>query len=133
MLLAVLTVAGCGGGSGKSFESQASDICKTYSAKAKKVPKPQDISGIPAYVDQVLPPIREGVAKLRALKPPSAKQAGYQEYLSLLDQETTLLGEISTAAKAGDSSGLDRLSTQFDDASAQDVQKAKQLGLGACS
>jgi hypothetical protein len=77
--------------------------------------------------------VTEGTAKLKALKPPSSKQAAYQEYLSLLDQEVALTQQADTAAKRGDTNAATSLIQQVSPLSDRDKASAKALGLAQCA
>jgi hypothetical protein len=129
LVMAVLLV-GCGG---SDFASKANDICKKYTAKIHAIRQPSASSDLPGYLDRVTPLVTEGTAKLKALKPPSSKQAAYQQYLSLLDQEVALTQQADTAAKRGDTNTATSLIQQVSPLSDRDKASAKALGLAQCA
>jgi hypothetical protein len=129
-LVTAVLLVGCGG---SDFASKANDICKKYTAKIRSTPQPSTSSDLPVYLDRVTTLVTDGTAKLRALKPPSSKQAAYQQYLSLLDQEVALTQQADTAAKRGDTNTATSLIQQLSPLSDRDKASAKALGLAQCA
>lgn len=128
---AAVALAGCGGGS--DFTSQANDICKKYQAKVNAIPKPNDASGVGSYLAQSIPVLAEGIAKLKAVKPPSDKKSAYEEFLAGLDQQMAAIQRADSTAKAGDVKGATTFLQQQSSLSQQINAKADAAGLKECS
>ena len=108
-LIAVLGfgVAACGGGetlSKEAFVKRADALCKQYKARAKAVERPKDIqdsADVAQYLDEVTPILKEGLAKLKALKPPEDVQSDWDDYIDQLKTGTRLLDSAAEKAETG--------------------------------
>jgi hypothetical protein len=125
-----LDAAGCGG---TDFASNADAICNAYQAKAKAIPKPTSIAGIPGYADRALPEARASIAKLKAIAPPSDKRTAYREYLAGVDHEVILLEGASSTVRSGDTRRAAAYADQLSRQVKQDNAKATALGLKDCA
>lgn len=128
--LAAVALAGCGGG---DFTSKANDICKTYNAKLRAIRRPATAAEVPGYLNVATPVLVEGAAKLKALKPPASKQAAYQQYLSILDQEVAVTQQANAAAQKGAVNKAVSLIQRAAPLRTQDRVNAKALGLNDCA
>src|SRR5437762_2166618 len=89
-IVSLLLLAACGGGGGSSsrlskseFDAKANAICDKYQAKVNAVAQPSGVKDVPAYIDKVLPILREGTSKLDDLKPPQDLQSTADEWRQL--------------------------------------------------
>jgi hypothetical protein len=127
---AAIASAGCGGG---DFPSKANATCNAYQAKAKAIPKPTTLAGIPAYADRALPGARAFIAKLKAIAPPSDKRAAYQTYLAGGEHEVKLLEGASSAVRSGEAKRAAAAAGQLSAQVKHDDATATALGLKACA
>ena len=110
LVLAFLT-AGCGGGGGdrlsqEDFRQQANAICEKYDKKIQDLGSPQSPADIPAFVEKGIPLIRQGVAELRALKPPAEVQEDYDRMLDETEKAIPAAQKIADAAKKNDAAAV---------------------------
>ena len=124
-LFLALLAAGCGGGGGdrlsqEDFRQQANAICEKYDKKIQDLGSPQSPADIPAFVEKGIPLIRQGVAELRALKPPAEVQEDYDRMLDETEKAIPAAQKIADAAKKNDAAAVQEAikeGQQSDDAS----------------
>lgn len=129
-VLLILPAAGCGG---SDFVGKANGICKTYNAKIRAVPIPKSLSGVAGYLEKTAPLAAEGIAKLKAIKPPRDKASAYQGFLSGLGREVAVTQQANAAVNAGRPMEAASLLQQQAGLSKEDDVKAKAAGLKECA
>jgi hypothetical protein len=135
VLLALL--AGCGSsGSGGTLShaqlvSQANSLCRTANADIAALPVPKDLQGLSTYATSTRTATDQLQQHLSELKPSAADAPKVNRYLAALKQGNAILGEISTAAAAGQKSTVSVLGKKL---SATDAGAlAVDAGLSSCA
>jgi hypothetical protein len=151
---ASLAVAGCGGGSSSSttgasgasgtagstplsqdeFVSQANAACKDSNDQVAALKAPaQTLSAQAATIEQEIPIVTSGLAKLTAITPPADLQSKYDQWLSEAKQQVTLATELAAAAKANDTAKAQSVAKQLQANNDQNHSLAVDLGLTECA
>ena len=105
LLLAIVVAAGCGGGgSGKrlsrgQYASKADAICRKYSAQAKLLAAPKNLSDLGKAFDKALPLFETAIKDLHKLKPPASEQARADQWLAQVESLKNDLAEIRDTYK----------------------------------
>jgi hypothetical protein len=141
LLLALLLLAGCGGGSGSSgprltrdqYASKADAICTKYKAKTDALSRPSTLSELADVSDQVLPLLHDARGELRALRPPSDEEATANAWLDEFDVIVDDVKKIRDKAKAGDTAGVQAVATPALRHDRHANELASQLGMTVCS
>lgn len=105
LVLAVLALAACGGGSGRlsqtELEKRATAICTRQANTVLQIPRgPANATNATGYLGAVLSVVEKGVKQFHALKPPADKQAQYDVFLAALDRNVNILRTLRAAAAA---------------------------------
>jgi uncharacterized lipoprotein len=137
-VLAVLVAAGCGGGSSQrlsqdAYVSKADAICRDLDAKQRKLTAPASLDAIPAYVDQALPSVDDGIAKLSKLRPPAELDATVKSWLASLDDARGLLVDLGKAAAKNDAAKVQSLGAQATTLTEKTHALAGSIGLTDCA
>jgi hypothetical protein len=137
IVLAVVLLAACSGGSGRlsreEYSKQADAICTKYNAKLKALARPTSINALPAYVDQALPLARKGDDELRALKPPKDEEQTAKEWLDQNDSVVGSMERLRDAATKGDRTGIQTALNEATSANRTANGLARRLGLTVCA
>jgi hypothetical protein len=139
--VAVLGVAGCGGGSSNKtlsysdFSKQANAICKTSNDKSKAVSA--KITGnvktdAPVFA-QLIPEIQTARDDFAKLKPPTELKSDFDQFLSITDQQIANAKKAQTAAKAGDQAGYIAIIKATQPLSQQSKVEGSKLGAAECA
>ena len=140
----VFLVAGCGSSSSKStsttgaavsesaFIAQAKAIMCPLTSKVEALPKPNGISELVSYAEQVRSLLHEARSKLGALVPPQNKAAAFAKGLSVTDEGTKEIEEVAQAARAGDVQRVQALGSQLSSLSGRIDAIGRELGGGEC-
>jgi hypothetical protein len=141
VLLALLFLAGCGGGSSSSgqpltreqYASQADAICGKYKQKTNALSRPATLHDLADVADQVLPLLDDARGELRALRPPAEEQATAKAWLDEFDLIIQDVKNIRDKAKNNDTAGVQAAAQPAlqHDQHANDL--ASQLGMTVCS
>jgi hypothetical protein len=141
VLLALLFLAGCGGGSSSSgqpltreqYASQADAICGKYKQKTNALSRPATLHDLADVADQVLPLLDDARGELRALRPPAEEQATAKAWLGEFDLIIQDVKNIRDKAKNNDTAGVQAAAQPAlqHDQHANDL--ASQLGMTVCS
>jgi hypothetical protein len=132
LFLAALA-AGCGGGGGgglsqEELRQQANAICEKYDKKIQALGSPQSPADIPAYVEKGIPLLRQGIAELRALKPPADLEDDYNRMLNETAKAIPAAEKLADAAENSDAAAVQdaiKEGQQADDASDELATKLK--------
>ena len=143
---AVFLAAGCssgGGGDGdgsgderltkEEYVEQADAICTRFEERLDKLGDPRTIAELGDVAEQALPIAREGVAELRALKPPEELRATVRSWLRLNDANVRRIEALGRAARAGDEDRVQEIARAAAAAEGRADALAKKLGLVACA
>ena len=139
LLLAIVVAAGCGGGGGGKrlsrgqYASKADAICRKYSAQAKLLAAPKNLSDLGKAFDKALPLFETAIKDLHKLKPPANEQARADQWLAQVESLKNDLAEIRDKAKDNDGQGVQasfRKATQHDQ---RGNQLATKLGMTDCN
>lgn len=128
-VVGAVSVAGCGG---SDYPSKANDVCKESAAKIKGLARPKAVSDLHVYFIKSQSILSDAAKKLKAVKPPSDKQAAYQGFLSGLDRELVILRRATNTVATNPRGAVTLLQQQS--SLSQDVNnKAKAAGLTQCA
>jgi hypothetical protein len=135
--LALLLAAGCGGGGGdrlskEEFQKQANATCTKYEAKLNAIGRPTSPADVKAYVEKGIPVIQQGLAELRALKPPEGMQGDYERMLTEVEKSIPAARQLGEAAAKNDAAAVQKALAAGNAASAAADDAAKSLGLTGC-
>jgi hypothetical protein len=135
----VALLAGCGsGGSGSGgtlshaqLVSQANSLCRAANADIAALPVPKNLQGLAGYATSTRTATSRLQQHLGELKPSTADASKVSRYLAALKQGNVILGEISTAAAAGQKGTVSALGRKL---SATDAGAlAVAAGLTSCA
>jgi hypothetical protein len=122
LALAPILVAGCGGSSSKTltreqFVAKANAICAQRNAAVRALPKSMrnlsDLKTLAAFLDRELAIDRPLIAKLKALKPPPADRAAWNQATADNDSALSGLTRAQAAAQAGNAAQIKRISAEL--------------------
>jgi hypothetical protein len=135
----VLLATACGGGSGSSarlsreqFQSQANAICAKYQKQLDALEQPTSLDEIPDLVDQALVVLNKEIDEIAALNPPEELQSDFDKMIAATDKTKAAADDLSSAAKAGDQTAVQKALEEGNAASAEADQLAGGLGLESC-
>ena len=137
VLLTILLVSGCGGGSGKrlskqEYASKADAICTRGSQRTKGLQE-SNLQQIAAATDQVAGILGDAIRDLRKLKPPKDEQPLADEWLSQVEKLKTDIEDLRDKAKANDRAGLAKVAVKAQQDDRRANQLATQLGMSVCN
>jgi hypothetical protein len=110
--VAVLGVAGCGGGSSNKtlsysdFSAKANDICKGTNAKSQGQSLTGNLPADAQTLGKLIPQVESALAQFGKLKPPTELKADFDQFLSISKQQLANAKKAEAAAKAGDKAGF---------------------------
>jgi hypothetical protein len=133
VLLAPLALLGCGGSHPHGFAAQGDAICRDVSKKVGDLPRPTKIADIQDYVTKASRIERDGLQRMRALKPPARLRATATAYENLIAREIDLSIQVGAAAAKNDAARQQRLNTQGNALGAQATAAARKIGFKDCS
>ena len=139
-LLAVVSLAGCGGGgsahehalSKAQFISRADAVCVTGDKRINALQEPTDMPGIATYTAEVLPIVEQIQTRLDALVPPSSDQSRYTRLLGIIAQTVSKVSEVRSAAEAGEEQSARRFSNDLAALQQRENGPNEELGLKQC-
>jgi hypothetical protein len=141
LLLGALTLlaAACGGGGGSGdrltkaeFQEQANSICEKYQKQLDALTMPTSLDEIPDLVDQALEILNKEIDEISALNPPEELQSQFDAMIAESEKTKQAASDLSAAAKAKDSQGVEKAVGEGNAASQKADQLAGQLGLDSC-
>ena len=137
-ILVFALVPACGGGGGnrlskEDFQQQANAICKRYDAKIAALGNPTSPSDIPDFVAKGIPLIQQGLAELRALRPPAELQADYNRMLDETERAIPAARKLSDAAAKQDAAAVQEALQEANAADQASDRIATKLGLSDCA
>jgi hypothetical protein len=140
LLVPVLLVASCGGGSSLSksdYVSKAETICKDANDKFKALARPSDPKGFETFVQDTLKIADAATKDLKDLDPPAADKEELQtKVLEPLESQVTegrkFLDQVKKAVSTNDQAALGRLLSNPPEGKKADLQWMKSYGFKAC-
>jgi hypothetical protein len=132
LVLACLA-AGCGGSAKEDFQKQANAICKRYDAKINALGTPSSPADIPQYVEKAIPIIQQGLAELRALKPPQGLEADYKLMLDETEKAVPAARNLADAAAKNDAAAVQKALKEGNAANQKSDRFATKIGLSECA
>lgn len=137
-MVVAVAAAGCGGGaapSSKAFVGSVDDICHTLDRAVVALDEPSSIADVAAYADKASRSFETALVALKKLPIPADKQAvaDAKDLLANMDQQVTLLDDISAAATAGDQAKVAAKTAQLDKLMADTSKIASSLGADRCA
>jgi len=138
LVLAVVLLAGCGGGGGKrlsreEYVSKADAICGKYNQQTKALANPSNLAELAAVADKTLPILDNALKDLRKLKPPEDEQATVDQWLGQVEKLKGDLKEIRDKAERSDMQGVEAVVPKAQEHNSRSNQLATQLGLKVCN
>jgi hypothetical protein len=138
LLLGIVVLAGCGGGSGKrlskaEYASKADAICGKYNQQTKSLQNPSNLSDLADVADKTLPILGNALKDLRKLKPPANEQATVDQWLTQVENLEGDLTEIRDKAKTNDLQGVQAVVPRAQEHNTKSNQLASQLGMSVCN
>jgi len=130
--------AGCGGGGGgrlsqEEFQQQANAICDKFDKKIQALGSPQSPADIPAYVQKGVPLLRQGIAELRALKPPADVEDDYNRMLDETAKSIPAAEKLADAAEKNDAAAVQDAIKEGQEADSASDELAIKLKLDGCA
>jgi hypothetical protein len=130
--------AGCGGGSDgrlskQEFLQQANAICKRYDAKVAALGSPSSPADIPRFVEKGIPVIQQGIAELRALRPPADLESDYNRMLDETEKAIPAARRLADAAENRDAAAVQKAIEEGNAADEASDRIATKLGLSKCA
>jgi hypothetical protein len=134
-LVLVCLAAGCGGGGSdkEDFQKQANSICKRYTEQLAALPAPSSPAAISEYVDKAIPLLEQGVAELRALKPPEELAGDYGRMLDETENAIPAARDLGAAAAKNDPAAVQKALNEGNAANDKADRLATKLGLPECA
>jgi hypothetical protein len=140
LLLAIVLVAGCGGGGAagarltrEQYASKADAICGKYKLQTNALARPSTLTELAKVTDQVLPILDHARSELRKLRPPAREQATADAWLQQFDVIVDDLKKIRDKAAGNDAAAVQSLAQ----AALRDNEHAnelgRKLGMSVCS
>jgi len=138
LLLALVLVAGCGGGGGKrltkeEYASKADAICAKYNGEVKKLDNPQNLSELARVADETLPILDNAITDLKKLNPPAAEQAKADQWLSQVEKLADDLTEIRDRAKDKNMQAVQAVVPKAEEHNRRSNALATELGMSVCN
>lgn len=134
---ATVLLAGCGGGSGTrlsraDYVRQADAICARYDARQTQLGSPKSVADLVRFSAKLKPLQQSETKELRALKAPDALKDDADAAYDTFDASAEKLGQLGTAAKAGDTKQITDIANQGASLSRKASGLAGRLGLKVC-
>jgi hypothetical protein len=131
--------AGCGGGGSEDrltaadFRQQANAICEKYNEKIQAIGNPSTPEEIPEFVNKGIPVIRQGIAELRALRPPAELEDDYDRMLDETEKAIPAAQKLAKAAKNRDAAAAQEAIAEGNEADSASDKLATSLKLDRCA
>ena len=137
--VAVLATGCAGGGaeddrlSRDEYIRRADAICAEYDERLDRLSRARSVGELAALAGRALPIAREGVGKLRGLRPPLDLESRVNEWLERNDENVERIRELREAARRGDETRVQEVaSAAVDNERAADAL-ARRIGLRECA
>ena len=141
LLLAVVLLAGCSGGSGEpevrlteeQWAREADRICAEYEGRLARLSEPANPRELARMAAEAEPIAEEGIEALRRLDPPPDLETRVDKWLARNAENVRGIGELREAAEAGDETRVQELASEAIDNEAAADRLARELGLDDCA
>jgi hypothetical protein len=137
VLAAAAIASACGGGddrlSQEEFRQQANSICAKYNAKIEALGNPTSVADIPEFVRRGIPLLQQGIADLRALKPPADLEDDFNRMLDETAKAIPPAQRLADAAENGDAAAVQKAEAEARASSDSSNRLATDLGLDQCA
>ena len=131
----VAGLAGCGGDgevSAAEFRDQADAVCAEADEQVTAVPDPESNEDVGAYLDKVVPIVREQTEKLTELDPPEELEEDWNRAMELQQENVDVAEDAQQAAEDGDQQELEETLSRVDENDEELDRLAETLGLDTC-
>ena len=115
------------------YVRRADAICAEYDRRLESLPDPENVAGIADVAAEALPIAREGARKLRALRPPEDVEPTVQRWLARNDENIERMEELRDAARAGDTTKVQRIASAAVENERRADALARRIGLQQCA
>ncbi len=115
------------------YVRRADAICAEYDRRLESLPDPENVAGIGDVIAEALPIAREGARELRALRPPEAVEPTVQRWLARNDENIDRMEELRDAARAGDTTEVQRIASAAVENERRADALARRVGLQECA
>jgi hypothetical protein len=132
--LALVFLAGCGGGGGLShaaFVKRVDALCKTAVADAKKVKKPTSVAEIPRYLEDLRPIQARFLDQAQKLRPPDRDKSLWRQALAFDRRVLHEYDLMTAAARRHDQKEVARISRELQALPARNPYE-RRLGMKGC-
>ncbi len=139
LALACAVVAACGEEARderltrEEFIRQADAICAAHERRLAELPTPRSVAELADVAEEALPIAREGIARLRALKPPVDLAPLVAEWLLRNEANVKRMEELRDAARAGDETEVQEIASAATDNEREADALARRIGLDDCA
>lgn len=134
-----VAVAGCGGGGSKTlskeeYSAKLNQICTDLNAKNKEIGQPNSIPELADKGPQLLDEFDKAIAEVKKLKAPDELKDAVEKFISLGEQQRSLISDLIDAARTNDTTKISELGAKIDplDTESNDIAK-NQLNAPACA
>jgi outer membrane murein-binding lipoprotein Lpp len=134
-----VAVAGCGGGgsttlSKEEYSAKLNQICTDLNAKNKEIGQPNSIPELADKGPQLLDEFDKAIAEVKKLKAPDELKDAVDKFISLGEEQRSLISDLIDAAKKNDTTKINELGAKIDplDTESNDIAK-NQLNAPACA
>jgi hypothetical protein len=134
--IAILVLAGCGGGkdpADKAFADHLNSICLAGETKLAKLVEPTAAAEIAPYANGAIRVIRSEAAQMAKLDAPSDQKANLQAALSILEQQVAAAQDMARAGVVGDTAQINEINKTIDRLHGQGQAIARKLGAKECT
>src|SRR5262249_44824159 len=138
LVIALLVLAGCGGGGNKAltkqeYASKADTICSNFEAKIKSLRNPKNVKELADVADKAVPLLESAITELNNLNPPADEQSTASQWIDQVRNLEGDLKELRDKAKAQDLPGIQGILPKAQQHNARSNQLASQLGMSVCN
>lgn len=133
----VIALAGCGSPplSVSQLRGSATRICQLASRQGDQIPYPSSPGATAAFLRSSVPVLRDQLANLKALTPPSSMESTYASSVAALSQQLQLIRQTVQRLDAGADplSAIRVLQQRLSAIEAQGDAAWRKLGIPACA
>ena len=131
--LALLLLAGCGGGNSReSFVSDAVEICKETETRLRELGTPESFAQTQLFARQAYDAVGDQIRDLRELDSPQELEDALASYLGTLELRRRQLELLAQAADANRMDLIQEAGSELDVLTAKARTQARRAGLAEC-
>lgn len=133
-LLALVAVAGCGGGSGatEDFPRAATAVCERANQEIRALGAPESFPDTQLFARRAKDAVHDEIAALEELEPPAEDADAVDLYLETLRERERLLASLAEAADATNMNDLREVGSQIAALDTTAREQAAAAGIAAC-